>query len=117
MCGKGKTTQQLWLVVTTLGMNVAGYAYFHLITHVFIPPSFSSPFPLFPSLPLPSNFPSPLTTYPTPASFWTAEEVDLSKDLADWERLKPEEQHFVKHVLAFFAASDGIVNENLVRSH
>ena len=48
------------------------------------------------------------------ASFWTAEEVDLSKDLVDWERLKAEEQHFVKHVLAFFAASDGIVNENLV---
>jgi len=48
------------------------------------------------------------------ASFWTVEEVDLSKDMADWERLKPEEQHFIKHVLAFFAASDGIVNENLV---
>ena len=48
------------------------------------------------------------------ASFWTVEEVDLSKDLADWARLKPEEQHFLKHVLAFFAASDGIVNENLV---
>lgn len=48
------------------------------------------------------------------ASFWTAEEVDLSKDLADWNGLKSEEQHFVKHVLAFFAASDGIVNENLV---
>ena len=49
------------------------------------------------------------------ASFWTAEEVDLSKDLAHWEALKPEEQHFISHVLAFFAASDGIVNENLVR--
>src|ERR1700761_3952931 len=48
------------------------------------------------------------------ASFWTAEEVDLSKDLTDWEKLKPEEQHFISHVLAFFAASDGIVNENLV---
>ncbi|XP_071837656.1 ribonucleoside-diphosphate reductase subunit M2 B-like [Apostichopus japonicus] len=48
------------------------------------------------------------------ASFWTAEEVDLSKDMKDWESLKPQEQHFVKHVLAFFAASDGIVNENLV---
>ena len=48
------------------------------------------------------------------ASFWTVEEVDLSKDLSDWARLKPEEQHFLKHVLAFFAASDGIVNENLV---
>lgn len=48
------------------------------------------------------------------ASFWTAEEVDLSKDLADWEKLKTEERHFISHVLAFFAASDGIVYENLV---
>lgn len=48
------------------------------------------------------------------ASFWTAEEVDLSKDLAHWEALKPDEKHFISHVLAFFAASDGIVNENLV---
>ena len=49
------------------------------------------------------------------ASFWTAEEVDLSKDLRDWSnRLNDDEQYFVSHVLAFFAASDGIVNENLV---
>jgi len=48
------------------------------------------------------------------ASFWTTEEVDLSKDPADWERMKPEEKKFISHVLAFFAASDGIVNENLV---
>ncbi|XP_068603213.1 ribonucleoside-diphosphate reductase subunit M2 B [Brachionichthys hirsutus] len=48
------------------------------------------------------------------ASFWTVEEVDLTKDLADWEALRPEEKHFIAHVLAFFAASDGIVNENLV---
>jgi ribonucleoside-diphosphate reductase subunit M2 len=47
------------------------------------------------------------------ASFWTVEEVDLSRDRQDWEKLKPNEQHFIKHVLAFFAASDGIVNENL----
>ncbi len=48
------------------------------------------------------------------ASFWTAEEVDLSTDLVDWNsKLNADEQHFVKHVLAFFAASDGIVNENL----
>jgi len=47
------------------------------------------------------------------ASFWTAEEIDLTDDRRDWERLKAEEQHFIKHVLAFFAASDGIVNENL----
>ena len=48
------------------------------------------------------------------ASFWTVEEVDLSKDMQDWENLKDEERHFISHVLAFFAASDGIVNENLV---
>jgi len=48
------------------------------------------------------------------ASFWTAEEVDLSKDMSHWESLKKEEKHFISHVLAFFAASDGIVNENLV---
>lgn len=48
------------------------------------------------------------------ASFWTAEEVDLSKDIAHWEtRLNDDERHFIMHVLAFFAASDGIVNENL----
>jgi ribonucleoside-diphosphate reductase beta chain len=47
------------------------------------------------------------------ASFWTAEEIDLAPDLKDWERLSSDEQHFIKHVLAFFAASDGIVNENL----
>lgn len=48
------------------------------------------------------------------ASFWTAEEIDLSQDLADWNnKLNDNERHFVKHVLAFFAASDGIVNENL----
>ncbi|KAG8580195.1 hypothetical protein GDO81_007190 [Engystomops pustulosus] len=48
------------------------------------------------------------------ASFWTAEEVDLSKDLLHWESLKDDERFFISHVLAFFAASDGIVNENLV---
>lgn len=48
------------------------------------------------------------------ASFWTAEEVDLSPDLADWNhKLNADERHFISHVLAFFAASDGIVNENL----
>lgn len=54
---------------------------------------------------------------PTPgrptASFWTAEEVDLSRDKKDWDAMNDGEQHFLKHVLAFFAASDGIVNENL----
>lgn len=49
------------------------------------------------------------------ASFWTAEEVDLSKDLSDWEnKMSDNERHFISTVLAFFAASDGIVNENLV---
>lgn len=47
------------------------------------------------------------------ASFWTAEEIDLSQDLTDWENLNDGERHFITHVLAFFAASDGIVNENL----
>ena len=47
------------------------------------------------------------------ASFWTAEEIDLSQDLRDWENLNDGERHFITHVLAFFAASDGIVNENL----
>jgi ribonucleotide reductase beta subunit family protein with ferritin-like domain len=47
------------------------------------------------------------------ASFWTAEEIDLSQDLAHWEKLTDDERHFVKYVLAFFAASDGIVLENL----
>lgn len=49
------------------------------------------------------------------ASFWTVEEVDLSEDLAHWsDRLNEDERYFISHVLAFFAASDGIVNENLV---
>jgi ribonucleoside-diphosphate reductase beta chain len=51
------------------------------------------------------------------ASFWTAEEIDLQQDLVDWEsKLNDNERHFVKHVLAFFAASDGIVNENLAEN-
>ncbi len=48
------------------------------------------------------------------ASFWTVAEVDLSADYADWVNLTDSERHFISHVLAFFAASDGIVNENLV---
>lgn len=48
------------------------------------------------------------------ASFWTTEEIDLAQDLVDWKNLNDNERHFIKHVLAFFAASDGIVNENLV---
>ena len=50
------------------------------------------------------------------ASFWTAEEIDLSQDQKDWENLTDNETHFIKHVLAFFAASDGIVNENLAEN-
>lgn len=48
------------------------------------------------------------------ASFWTTEEIDLSSDMKDWEKMTDDERHFISHVLAFFAASDGIVNENLV---
>jgi ribonucleoside-diphosphate reductase beta chain len=44
---------------------------------------------------------------------WTAEEIDLAKDQQDWKNLSPNERHFLSHILAFFAASDGIVNENL----
>lgn len=47
------------------------------------------------------------------ASFWTAEEIDLSDDIKHWEALNSGERHFISHILAFFAASDGIVNENL----
>ncbi|MDG1262578.1 MAG: ribonucleotide-diphosphate reductase subunit beta [Flavobacteriales bacterium] len=51
------------------------------------------------------------------ASFWTAEEIDLEPDLVDWNnKLNDDERFFVKHVLAFFAASDGIVNENLAEN-
>lgn len=51
------------------------------------------------------------------ASFWTAEEIDLGPDLHDWEhKLNDDERYFIKHVLAFFAASDGIVNENLAEN-
>ncbi len=48
------------------------------------------------------------------ASFWTAEEIDFSKDEEDWEKLNDNEKHFIKNVIAFFASSDGIVLENLV---
>ena len=50
------------------------------------------------------------------AAFWTAEEIDLSGDIRDWEKLSENEQFFVKNVLSFFAASDGIVNENLAEN-
>ncbi len=51
------------------------------------------------------------------ASFWTAEEIDLQQDLVDWEsKLNDDERYFIKHILAFFAASDGIVNENLAEN-
>ena len=65
---------------------------------------------------LPINYTEVWKMYKTAvASFWTAEEVDLTQDMTDWEqKLNDDERHFIKHVLAFFAASDGIVNENLV---
>jgi ribonucleoside-diphosphate reductase beta chain len=47
------------------------------------------------------------------ACFWTAEEIDLYQDLNDWNKLNNDERHFISHILAFFSASDGIVNENL----
>lgn len=50
------------------------------------------------------------------ASIWTAEELDLLQDITDWQKLNENEKHFIKHVLAFFAASDGIVNENLAEN-
>lgn len=49
------------------------------------------------------------------ACFWTPDEIDLGQDVRDWQKLSKDEQHFVKHVLAFFAASDGIVAENLAQ--
>lgn len=50
-------------------------------------------------------------------SFWTAEEIDLVQDLTDWnDKLNDDEKHYIKNVLAFFAASDGIVNENLAEN-
>lgn len=51
------------------------------------------------------------------ASFWTAEEIDLQQDQVDWaQKLNEDEKYFIKHILAFFAASDGIVNENLAEN-
>ena len=50
------------------------------------------------------------------ACFWTAEELDLAHDHKDWENMTANERHFVSHILAFFAASDGIVNENLAQN-
>ena len=51
------------------------------------------------------------------ACFWTAEEIDLHSDLNDWNtKLSDDERYFIKHILAFFAASDGIVNENLAEN-
>ena len=48
------------------------------------------------------------------ANFWTTEELDLSKDMNDYNKLSDNEKYFINNILAFFAASDGIVNENLV---
>ncbi|MET0635795.1 MAG: ribonucleoside-diphosphate reductase small subunit [Chitinophagaceae bacterium] len=63
---------------------------------------------------LPINYPRIWEQYKRhEASFWTAEEIDLSSDAKDWAAMNDGERHFISHVLAFFAASDGIVNENL----
>jgi len=63
---------------------------------------------------LPINYPKIWEQYKKhEASFWTAEEIDLGSDMKDWVSLNDGERHFISHVLAFFAASDGIVNENL----
>ena len=63
---------------------------------------------------LPINYPKIWEYYKRhEASFWTAEEIDLSADMKDWENINSGERHFISHILAFFAASDGIVNENL----
>jgi ribonucleoside-diphosphate reductase beta chain len=50
------------------------------------------------------------------AAFWTAEEVDLTNDIRDWNNLTENEQYFIKNILSFFASSDGIVNENLAEN-
>lgn len=63
---------------------------------------------------LPINYPRIWEQYKKhEASFWTAEEIDLSSDMKDWNAMNDGERHFISHILAFFAASDGIVNENL----
>lgn len=63
---------------------------------------------------LPIKYPQLWETYKKhEASFWTAEEIDLGSDMKDWNSMNDGERHFISHVLAFFAASDGIVNENL----
>src|SRR5262249_17643177 len=63
---------------------------------------------------LPINYPRVWEMYKKhEASFWTAEEIDLGSDIKDWNNLNDGERHFISHILAFFAASDGIVNENL----
>ena len=63
---------------------------------------------------LPIKYPAIWEMYKkTEASFWTAEEIDLSDDQKHWDNLNDGERHFISHILAFFSASDGIVNENL----
>ncbi|KAG0191591.1 Ribonucleotide-diphosphate reductase (RNR), small subunit [Apophysomyces sp. BC1034] len=59
----------------------------------------------------------PIKYHEAKASFWTAEEIDLSKDQNDWDnKMSADERYFISHILAFFASSDGIVNENLVQN-
>ena len=62
----------------------------------------------------PINYPDLWSLYKKAiGSFWTVEEIDLAGDLKDWDKLTDDERHFIKMVLAFFAASDGIVMENI----
>jgi ribonucleoside-diphosphate reductase subunit M2 len=62
----------------------------------------------------PINYPDIWKKYKdAESSFWTMEEIDLGSDMKDWDALNDDERHFIKHILAFFAASDGIVLENL----
>jgi ribonucleotide reductase beta subunit family protein with ferritin-like domain len=63
---------------------------------------------------LPIQYPDIFSMYKAQMKcFWTVDEIDLNQDCKDWPTLTANEQHFIKHVLAFFAASDGIVAENL----
>lgn len=75
-----------------------------------VAPDSAQQFTLFPI-----KFPTIYRSYKEAlACFWTAEEVDMSRDRSDYEKLSPQEQHFITTILAFFASSDGMVNENLL---
>ena len=66
---------------------------------------------------LPIQFPKLQDAYVVHENmFWTAREIDYSADINDWESLSPDEKYFIEHILAFFAGSDGIVLENLIKN-